>query len=167
MKLSDDGFWWYSTNLDNGQYEYQFNIDGEKLIADPWSKDVNWKDIIGINESADYQKAKTTFIVGDSDYQWADSDYNRPSINELMIYEMHIGDFGADDVSYGTFQDLTDKIESGYFETLGINAIELMPISEFEGGNSWGYDPSFYMAPESQYGSPQDFKNLIDTAHQN
>ena len=167
MKLSDDGFWWYSTNLDNGQYEYQLNIDGEKLIADPWSKDVNWKDIIGINESADYQKAKTTFIIGDSDYQWADSDYNRPSVNELIIYEMHIGDFGADDDSYGTFQDLTDKIESGYFEILGINAIELMPVSEFEGGNSWGYDPSFYMAPESQYGSPQDLKNLIDTAHQN
>jgi len=166
MKLSDNGFWWYNKTLEDGEYEYQFNLEGEKLIADPWSKNVKWKDIIGINESADFQRAKSVFVVGGSEYEWGDLDFNRPSINELIIYEMHVGDFGAETEDYGTFEDVTDKILSGYFENLGINAIELMPISEFEGSFSWGYNPSFYMAPESQYGTPEEFKQLIDTAHQ-
>ena len=63
MKLSDSGFWWYNTTLEDGEYEYQFNLEGEKLIADPWSKNVKWKDIIGINESADFQRAKSQGIT--------------------------------------------------------------------------------------------------------
>ena len=166
MKLSNNGFWWYSTDLSDGEYSYQFNIDGEKLIADPWSKDVIWKDIIGLNESADFQRAKTNFSIGGSSYDWGDSDYQRPIVNELIIYEMHVGDFGPSENQYGTFEEVTSKIESGYFEQLGINAIELMPVSEFEGSFSWGYNPSFYMAPESQYGTPEDLKRLVDVAHQ-
>ena len=165
MKLSQDGFWWYSSNLSNGNYEYQFNINGEKLIADPWSRNVVWKDIVGVSESSDFQKAKTSFFVGEDTFQWSDSDFLRPSMNDLIIYEMHVGDFGADQNSIGTFNDVVEKIESGYFADLGINAIELMPLGEFEGGNSWGYDPSFYMAPESAYGSVNDLKNLVNVAH--
>ncbi len=165
MKYSQDGFWWYNSNLPDGNYEYQFNIDGDKLIADPWSKDVEWKDIIGISESSNFQRAKTTFSIGDMEFAWSDSEFIRPTMNELIIYEMHIGDFGANQNSNGTYNDLTAKIESGYFTNLGINAIELMPLGEFEGGNSWGYDPSFYMAPESQYGTVNELKNLINVAH--
>ncbi len=167
MKLSDDGFWWYETNLSNGVYQYQYNLEGEKNIADPWSEDVVWKDIIGISESADFKKAKTNFSIGESDYQWSDSNFSRPSINELIIYELHIGDFGADGNRYGNFNDVISKIESGYFNDLGVNAIELMPVNEFEGEYSWGYNPSFHMAVESSYGSPNNFKDLVDIAHEN
>ena len=169
MKLSDSGFWWYEKTLSNGDYEYQFNIEGEKLIADPWSEDINWKDIVGIEESADFKRAKTTFSIGSNDYSWSDQNFQRPIINDLIIYELHIGDFGSynSNSEYGVFDDITLKIESGYFQDLGINAIELMPIAEFEGDFSWGYNPSFYMAPESSYGTPEDFKNLVDVAHQN
>ena len=167
MKLSDDGFWWYETSLVDGDYFYQFNVDGEKLIADPWSKDVEWKDIIGVSESADYTRAKTKFTIGAQDFDWSDESFSRPIINELIIYELHIGDFSPDIDRYGVYNDVTAKIESGYFESLGINAIELMPVNEFEGEYSWGYNPSFYMAPESAYGTPDEFKNLVNTAHEN
>ena len=63
--------------------------------------------------------------------------------------------------------NLISKIEEGYFSDLGITTIELMPVNEFEGGWSWGYNPTFYMAPESSYGSPDDLKNLIKTQIKN
>ena len=77
---------------------------------------------------------------------------------------MHVGDFGPSTDEYGVFEDVVSKIESGYFEDLGINAIELMPITEFEGAFSWGYNTTFPMAPESSYGSPEDLKTLINVA---
>ncbi len=167
MKLSSDGFWWYEESLPNGEYYYQFNLEGEKRIADPWSKDVFWKDIIGVSESGDYNQAKTVFSIGESEFNWSDDSFVRPTMNELIIYELHVGDFGPSIDQYGLFDDVVYKIESGYFENLGINAIELMPVNEFEGEYSWGYNPSFYMAPESSYGSPDDFKNLVNVAHEN
>ena len=161
MKLSSDGFWWYEGSLPNGEYYYQFNLEGQKRIADPWSKNVIWKDIIGVSESGDYNQAKTVFNIGESTFDWSDDSFVRPAMNELIIYELHIGDFSPSIDEYGLFDDVVDKIESGYFENLGINAIELMPVNEFEGEYSWVYNPCFYMARESSYGSPDDFKNLI------
>ena len=163
----DQGTWWYQTNLDNGEYTYQFNIEGVKDIADPWSKDVLWLDPNGGWESGYYGHALTVFKVGDEPYQWSDSDFVRPPANELIVYEMHIGDFISDGINHGIFTDVTEKITSGYFNDLGINAIELMPVNEFEGSYSWGYNPSFYMAPESSYGTVNELKQLIDIAHQN
>ena len=52
-----------------------------------------------------------------------------------------------------------------YLEELGINAIELMPVNEFEGNNSWGYNPSFHMALDKYYGTPEAFKALVDACH--
>ena len=115
MKLSSNGFWWYETILEDGNYHYQFNIDGEKLIADPWSKDVDWKDIIGVSESGDYRQARTVFNIGEQNYTWNDESFDRPSINELIIYELHVGDFGANSTEYGIFNNVVSKIESGYF----------------------------------------------------
>ena len=138
MYLSGDSLWWYETTLTNGDYEYQFNIEGIKNIADPWSKDVIWKDPNGDWESGFYGHAKTTFSVGGSNFNWTDSDFIRPNQDEAIIYELHIGDFASDGVTHGTFNDVTLAIESGYFDDLGINVIELLPVNEFEGGYSWG-----------------------------
>ena len=105
--------------------------------------------------------------MGSDLYEWEDETFVRLEQNEVVIYEMHIGDFMSDGENHGTFNDVTAKIESGYFNDLGINAIELMPVNEFEGAYSWGYNPSFYMAPETSYGTPDELKALIDAAHQN
>ena len=167
MNLSGDTLWWYQTNLDNGDYYYQYNLEGIKYIADPWSEDVEWKDPFSGYESSNFQHAKTKFNIGDNPYQWNDDDFVRPETKDLVIYEMHIGDFSGDETVIGDYSDVIEKINSGYFNDLGINAIEFMPINEFEGGYSWGYNPSFAMAPETTYGTPDEFKNLVDIAHQN
>ena len=166
MKISGDTLWWYQIELPDGEHSYQYNVDDEKLVADPWSKDVTWLDPSGQWESGDYTHAKTVFSVGAPEFEWTDQNYNRPEQKDVIIYEMHIGDFNGDPVNTGTFQDVTGKIQEGYFNDLGINTIELMPVNECEGDWSWGYNPSFYMAPESSYGTPDDLKELVNTAHE-
>ena len=166
MKLSEDNLWWYQTTLPEGSYTYQFNLNGEKYIADPWSKDVEWKDPLTGQESANFQHALTVFEVGADEYQWTDSEYVRPEMRDLVIYEMHVGDFLGIEGQVGTYSDIIEEIESGYFTDLGINALELMPINEFEGDYSWGYNTSYGLAPESTYGTPEDLKDLINVAHE-
>ncbi len=165
MKISGDTLWWYQIELPDGDYSYQYNLDGEKLIADPWSKDVTWLDPSGQWESGDYNHAKTVFSVGAPEFGWTDQNFNRPEQKDVIIYEMHIGDFNGDQVNTGTFSEVTQKIEVGYFNDLGVNTIELMPVNECQGDWSWGYNPSFYMAPESSYGTPNDLKELVNSAH--
>ena len=167
MNLSGDTLWWYATVLDDGIYEYQYNLEGEKYIADPWSENVEWKDPFTGNESANFQHAKTIFEIGAVDFEWSSNSYNRPSVEDLVIYELHVGDFIGVEGTVGTYSEIINKINEGYFHDLGINAIELMPINEFEGEYSWGYNPSFSFAPESSYGTPNELKNFIDIAHQN
>ena len=74
---------------------------------------------------------------------------------DLVIYEVLIRDFDSD----RNYQDLIDKID--YFKNLNINAIELMPVMEFEGNESWGYNPSFHMALDKYYGTQNKFKEFI------
>ena len=167
MNLSGDTLWWYQTTLPDGDYFYQYNLEGMKYIADPWSHDVEWKEPFTGNESSNFQHAKTKFSIGSTAYEWNDESYIRPEVKDLVIYEMHIGDYSGDEFNFGDFSDVIEKINSGYFTDLGINAIEFMPVNEFEGSYSWGYDPVFPMAPESSYGTPSQFKNLVDIAHQN
>ena len=167
MNLSGDTLWWYQTTLPDGDYFYQYNLEGMKYIADPWSHDVEWKEPFTGNESSNFQHAKTKFSIGSTAYEWNDESYIRPEVKDLVIYEMHIGDYSGDEFNFGDFSDVIEKINSGYFTDLGINAIEFMPVNEFEGSYSWGYDPVFPMAPESSYGTPDQFKNLVDIAHQN
>ncbi|NOZ04318.1 MAG: hypothetical protein GXO92_06915 [FCB group bacterium] len=76
-----------------------------------------------------------------------------------MIYELLVRDF----IDRHDYQTLIDTLD--YLEKLGINAIELMPINEFEGNSSWGYNPSFYFAPDKYYGTRQDLKLFIDECH--
>ncbi len=166
MKLSGDTLWWYQTILPDGDYTYQFNVEGQRQIADPWSKDVLWVDPNGGWESGNYEDALTNFTVGGSSYEWNDAQFIRPDQRDVIVYETHVGDFKGTPGVIGTYQDIITNIEAGYFEDLGITAIELMPVNEFEGENSWGYNPTFYMAPESTYGTPDELRLLIDTAHQ-
>ena len=166
MKLSEGNLWWYEATLPEGSYTYQFNLNGEKFIADPWSKNVEWKDPLTGQESANFQHALTVFEIGADEYEWTDSEYVRPEMKDLVIYEMHVGDFLGIEGQVGTYSDVIEKIESGYFTDLGINALELMPINEFEGDYSWGYNTSYGLAPESTYGTPEDLKDLINTAHE-
>ena len=96
-------------------------------------------------------------------YNWSSATTNfvKPNKKDLVIYEVLVRDFDAN----RTYQNLIDRID--YFKNLKINAIQLMPVMEFEGNESWGYNTAFHMAPDKRYGSEAKLKEFIDLCHQN
>ena len=96
-------------------------------------------------------------------YNWstATTNFVKPAKKDLVIYEVLVRDFDAN----RTYQDLINKID--YFKNLKINAIQLMPVMEFEGNESWGYNTAFHMALDKRYGSEAKLKEFIDLCHQN
>jgi 1,4-alpha-glucan branching enzyme len=105
--------------------------------------------------------AGASIIHDPNAYSWQ-STFQAPSFNAMVFYELHVGTF-ARDWGNGTFRAAMGKLD--YLAGLGVNMIELMPVAEFPGDVSWGYNPSEPMAPESSYGTPEDMKAFIDGAH--
>jgi 1,4-alpha-glucan branching enzyme len=99
--------------------------------------------------------------TGQTPYNWQVTNFTKPDKDKLVVYELLIRDFDAN----RNFQDVINRIQ--YFRDLGINAIELMPVMEFEGNESWGYNTAFHMALDKFYGTPEKFKELVDVCHQN
>ncbi|MCF7824168.1 MAG: T9SS type A sorting domain-containing protein [Candidatus Marinimicrobia bacterium] len=159
MKLDPaKDIFWLNVPLATGSYEYMYVLNGEKYVGDPFATDVNWTDESG-NESGLAQNQKAIVHIGEEDYAWTDDGFVKPPMKDLIIYETLIRDFSATKNLAG----LTAKLD--YLEDLGINAIELLPPTEFPGASSWGYNPAFFMALESTYGSPDDMKNFVNEAH--
>ena len=96
-------------------------------------------------------------------YTWSDATLNfvKPKKKDLVFYELLVRDFDAN----RTYQDLINRIE--YFKNLKINAIKIMPVMEFEGNMSWGYNTAFHMALDKRYGPPAKLKEFVDLCHQN
>lgn len=171
-KTSDGNTWWIQIdNLNpSTEYAYQFLVDGTLKVADPYCEKVldenNDKYISAAtypNLKA-YPSGKTTGIVSVMQanqpvYTWKNTNFTRPDKNNLVVYELLIRDFATDHNYASTIQKLD------YLTTLGINAIELMPVNEFEGNLSWGYNPSFYFAPDKYYGTKTALQNFIDECH--
>jgi 1,4-alpha-glucan branching enzyme len=99
--------------------------------------------------------------TGMSTYNWQATNFTKPAKENLVVYEALVRDFTSEQ----NWQSMIDKIS--YFKNLKINAIELMPVMEFDGNNSWGYNPSFHFALDKAYGTSDKFKEFIDTCHQN
>ncbi len=168
----NDYFWLRLRNLDPlHEYAYQLLIDGDRRIADPYaekildgSNDPNIPASVYPDLKA-YPLGQTKEIVSvlqtrPERYEFKYSEaFTRPPQEELVIYELHVRDF-LEDHSIST---LVDTLE--YLKNLGINAIELMPFNEFEGNSSWGYNPSFYFAPDKYYGRKIDYQRFIDECH--
>jgi hypothetical protein len=173
MKKSQDGnTWWLEIDglTPNKEYAYQFWVDGEIRVADPYATIVldQFNDSY-IDESTfpglyDYPFGKTSGFVslmrpGATPFDWQNTDFQRPQQNHLVIYELLLRDF-LEEHNYPTLIDTLT-----YFKKMGINAIELMPPGEFEGNESWGYNPSYHMALDKYYGRPDDFKRFVDACH--
>lgn len=96
-------------------------------------------------------------------YNWKTTTKPNADISkkDLMVYEVLIRDFDAN----RTYQDLINRLD--YFKNMHINAIQLMPVMEFEGNMSWGYNPIYHLATDKRYGSPAKLKELIDSCHSN
>ena len=105
----------------------------------------------------------TVLQTGKTPYAWSSATTNfiKPAKENLVVYELLVRDFDAN----RSYQDLINKID--YFKNLKINAIELMPVMEYEGNESWGYNTSFHMALDKFYGTSDKLKEFIDLCHQN
>jgi len=173
MNETTDGTrWWVQIdNLDpTKEYAYQYLVDANLKVADPYCQKI----LDPANDqyiTADvypnlkpYPTGSTTGIVSVMQasppaYTWKNTSFTRPAKNKLVIYELHVRDF----IAAHNYKVLKDTLN--YLSTLGVNAIELMPINEFEGNDSWGYNPNFYFAPDKYYGTKNDLKAFIDECH--
>lgn len=158
MKRSPEGTWWATRVLPKGTYRYQYCVDGVTLIADPFSVDVEWKDAEGA-ETHHPEMALSVIEVGGEPYAWQSDEFVRPPWNRCVLYELHLGDFCPGE----GFTGLVARLD--YLVDLGINAVELLPVTEFPGAVGWGYNPAFHLAPESSYGTPGELRRLVDEAH--
>jgi glycosidase len=173
MTNSIDGTrWWIQVdNLDPAaEYAYEYLIDGNLKVADPYSTKIldsaNDKYIptsVYPNIKA-YPNGKGNGIVSDIQYSapaytWKTASFTRASPKNLVVYELLVRDF----VATHYYQTLTDTLS--YLVNLGVNAVELMPVNEFEGNDSWGYNSNFMFALDKYYGTPNDYKAFIDACH--
>jgi len=174
---NNEDFWLTTSGLDlTTEYAYQYLIDGDIKVADPYSEKIldPWND--QYIPEATYPNLKpyptglttgivSTFQINEDPFSWIITNFEKPAQDNLIIYELLIRDFtvvGSNDI--GDFKTAITKLD--YLASLGVNAIELMPVSEFEGNDSWGYNPSFHNALDKAYGTKNDFKNFVDQCHQ-
>ncbi len=172
-------FWITVKGLEDGvAYPYYYLVDGSTKVADPYAHLVldcysdKWmnEDVYPDRPAYPYDIIDDTILAvyqsDIDDYDWQVTDFEIPAHNDLIIYELLFRDFtGTDSKDDGTVRLAIEKIP--YLKELGVNAVELMPIMEFNGNNSWGYNTNFYMAPDKSYGSPADYKEFVDLCHQN
>ena len=174
MKQSLNGeLWWarISHLTPQKEYQFQYDVDGAIRIGDPYCDKVSDPGTDQFIPSSiypnlpHYPNGKTNGIAsvlqtGQTPYAWQATSYQRPNKHNLVIYELLVRDFQ----SLNDYTKLEDSLD--YLQTLGINAIELLPIMNFEGSSSWGYDPNYYLAPEKAYGTKNSLKHFIDACHQ-
>jgi 1,4-alpha-glucan branching enzyme len=172
MKQSSDGSrWWVQIDqLDpSKEYAYQYLVDNSLKVADPYAhKILDPANDAGI-PAAVYPNLKAypagatgivSLMQGNPDtYTWQIPSFSRPDPKNLVIYELLVRDF----VATHSYQTLTDTLS--YLAGLGVNAVELMPVNEFEGNDSWGYNSNFMFALDKYYGTPDAYKAFIDACH--
>ena len=168
----DSVIWWLTiNNLNPGvEYAFQYLVDGNMRIADPYTEkvlDPSNDQFISDSTYPDlkpYPYGKTSEIVSvfqtdQQPYQWQTTNYQRPAKTDLVIYEILVRDF----VLTHNYKTLKDTL--GYLKRLGVNAVELMPVMEFEGNESWGYNPDFQHALDKYYGTKNNLQAFVDEAH--
>jgi 1,4-alpha-glucan branching enzyme len=170
MQKGEDGYFRVTVDLEDGTYQYKFRVQSKSwflepdqwiTITDPYATDIDGMsaDENGIVKIKDGERIVDTYV-------WKNDSHPLPADQELVIYELHVADFsgGEDDPhARGKYKHVVEKLD--YLCDLGINAIELMPVKEYPGSYSWGYNPRFFFAPESAYGSTTELKQLVDECH--
>lgn len=153
LEPEDNGYWSvYVPKAKAGQeYKYLIHNGDQKLSKnDPYAQKL----------TADLQNS----VIFNLEFKWEDDGFRIADLNKLVIYELHVGTFfRPEDSEVGKFDDVVSRLN--YLKTLGINAIEIMPVSEFPGEVSWGYNISYPFAIENDYGGPEGFANLVNAAH--
>ena len=180
---NSDRFWIEINNLNQAEiYTYQYWVsdlspieDSPNLVKtadpfstmvlspfdDPWIPETSYPNLPSYPYNFGIEREVTVLQTGQQEYNWQVNNFDKPIEEDLIIYEVLIRDFDSD----RTFQNLIDRID--YFKDLNINAIELMPVMEYEGNESWGYNTAFHMSVDKFYGPEDKLKEFIDLCHQN
>ncbi|MFL6648926.1 MAG: malto-oligosyltrehalose trehalohydrolase [Sulfurifustaceae bacterium] len=139
--------WFETVQAVRAGSRYHYRMGGDRGVPDPASR-FQPEDVHGPSQ-----------VIDPRTYVWSDSAWRGRPWEEVVLYELHVGSFTAE----GTYAGLERKLE--YLRALGVTAVELMPLADFPGQRSWGYDGVLPYAPDAQYGRPDDLKRLIDKAH--
>ena len=171
-KTPDGNYWWLRiTGLTPGtEYAFQYLVDGALKVAEPYSEKILDPSNDGGISSATYPGLRayptgfTTGIVSllqtnAPGYTWAVNNFSRPDKRNIVVYELLIRDY----LAAHDWKTLRDTLN--YLKNMGVNSIEIMPFNEFEGNNSWGYNPDFYFAPDKYYGPKNTLKEFVDSCH--
>ncbi|MFC0345231.1 alpha-amylase family glycosyl hydrolase [Epilithonimonas hispanica] len=165
-------YWLEITGLTPQQvYTFQYRTNDGVKVADPYSTLVLSPDDDPWISSTTYpglpayptgqQYDVSVIQTAKPAYNWTVTNFQKPAKQNLIVYEALVRDF----TEGKNWQAMIDKIP--YIKGLNVNAIELMPVMEFDGNNSWGYNPGFHLALDKAYGTPEKFKEFIDKCHQN
>jgi maltooligosyltrehalose trehalohydrolase len=147
MSRDENGYWHAEVNKIPPGTRYKYLLDGE-AFADPVSH-FQPEGVHGASE-----------VVDHSGFHWKDDNWQPPEMDQLVIYELHVGTFS----DKGDFAGIEDNLD--YLISLGINAIEIMPVAQFPGNRNWGYDGVYPFAVHDSYGGPEGLKKLVNACHQ-
>lgn len=169
--------WWITIDGFEPKKEYAFqyhvipNGGGDAIrfadpystkILDPWNDKYIEEDIYpGLREFPEkaWEQPATAFTTTGSEYQWEVTDFTVKNRDNLVIYELLLRDF----TTQKSLKAAMEKLP--YLQSLGVNAIELMPVQEFDGNLSWGYNPCYFFALDKAYGTDEDYRKFIDECH--
>lgn len=160
-------YWGTFSGFSGREYAFQYFVDGLIRVADPYSEKVLFEGestTLPGQTTLTYPSGRTTSPVGviaqgAPAYAWQTTNWTRPAPKDLVIYELLLRDF----LAAHSFNALADTLT--YLQRLGVTAIELMPVAEFDGDESWGYNPAFHGAVDKYYGTKDQLKRLVDMAH--
>jgi maltooligosyltrehalose trehalohydrolase len=147
MHKNEEGCFWVEVEKDQQPFTYFLKPDGEKDYPDPASH-YQPEGVHGPSQ-----------IVDHSLFNWSDKEWKGLQLKELIIYELHVGTFTPE----GSFEAMISRLDE--LRTIGINAIEIMPVSQFPGSRNWGYDGVFPYAVQNSYGGPDGLKRLVNACH--
>src|SRR5664279_1864709 len=156
LQAEENGYWYADVAgaAVGDQYKFLLSTEkGELKRIDPYAREVT--------------NSTGNAVVHDPNFNWDGDNFHIGPWNELVIYELHVGTFNDQDDPNdpGKFASVSARL--GHLKKLGINAIQIMPVSEFAGERSWGYNPAHIFSVEIDYGGPVAFKKFIKHAHQN
>ena len=147
-----NGYWSVDISRAKAGDEYKFVVNGT------YKKDPRGRRVVN--------SAGNSIVYNPATFNWGDStNFSRPWRNDLVIYQMHVGTYNAESWLPSTFDQCIEKIP--YIKSLGVSAVKLMPVNEFPGDRSWGYNPSDPYAIESSFGGPDGLKRFVKACHEN
>lgn len=167
-RTPDGKFWWFKA-VGTDFYRapvagdrYRFILDGDTKVQDPAAR---WLELTTTGSVLPlYSKVTLTDA-----FAWTDNAWVRPGWEYYNIYQVHPLRFTSRNSGLTPLQQVTEELDgdgyNDYIKNLGVTAVELLPVNEFYGQYSWGYNPSFFYAVESSYGTPDQLKQLVNTAH--